>query len=53
MVLPTKKKYDGTVYAIRVFASKRLDMQITDEEARHVDQVLTYLFENAFHEGTC
>ncbi len=52
MVLPVKQKDNGRIYAIRVFASKRLDMSITVEEAKHVDQVLTQLFEEAFHEGT-
>ncbi len=52
MALPVKQKDDGTIYAIRVFAYKRLDMAITVEEAKHVDQVLTELFEEAFHEGT-
>lgn len=51
MALPVKQKDDGRIYAIRVFASKRLDMSITDDEAKHVDQVLTQLFKEAFHEG--
>lgn len=51
MVPPIKLKDDMMIYAIRVFASLRLEMRISFEEAKHVDQVLTKLFEEAFHEG--
>lgn len=52
MLPPVKPKDDGMIYKIRMFASKRLDMDITDAEAKHVGNVLSQLFEEAFHEGT-